>query len=184
MSAVAPLPYDEPTPRTRSRQHGEVATRQPVARRELVKITADVRIEPSHAPQLHIVPRRRKAVGVVVVGFVFLFALLLGATAFQTQIARNQLEIDRTETAVKNARERYDNLRRERAELRSPNRLAIKAAELGMVPAESGEFMEIDGSISARIAVTSGDLSISVSQQQPEPFDQFSEIKAVEGDTP
>ncbi len=129
-------------------------------------------------------PRRSRAVGVVAIISVFIFALLLGATAFQTQIARNQMHIDQTQQQVREARERYDNLRRQRAELRSPNRLAVEAAALGMVAAESGEFLAIDAATSARVAVLAGDLPVESASAEVDAFAQFIEIKAVTGETP
>ena len=52
-----------------------------------------------------------------------------------TRLAERQLEIDRLERLVAAAQERFDVLRQQRAELRSPTRLAIEAARLGMHPA-------------------------------------------------
>lgn len=180
MSAAAPLSAPTHDPMDESpRLH-----RQAPQRRELVKTTVDVGPLQTKRPRLHVVPKRKRAVGLAVTGFVFLFALLLGATAFQTQIARNQLQIDATEKSVRNARERYDNLRRQRAELRSPNRLAVVAAELGMVPAENGEFLTIDGSIAARIVTLADGLPSSSAENSEDAFAQFSQIKSVAGDAP
>ena len=190
MSAAAPLsapthePFEKPPRPQRRAPERPAPQRGEHQRRELVKTTAGVRPVPAQGPQLHLVPKRKRAVGLAVTGFVFLFALLLGATAFQTQIARNQLQIDATEKGVRNARERYDNLRRQRAELRSPNRLAVVAAELGMVPAENGEFLTIDGSIAARIVTLADDLPSATSKSSVDAFAQFSQIKSVAGDAP
>jgi len=60
----------------------------------------------------------------VVLGGLLIFGMLIGTVAFQTQIARNQLALDKVEKEVVVARSRYDVLRRQRAELRSPNRSA------------------------------------------------------------
>lgn len=186
MSAVAPLSSEEMGAPTRVRR----AHAAPAQRREMVKTTAGHALtSPSAAgslrPQLHVVPRRRRrAVGAMVLMCAVLFSLLLGATAFQTQIARNQLDLDRADRGVQVARERYENLRRARAELRSPIRLATLAAELGMVPAENGAFMSIDGSVSARVVAVAGDLPKAVSDVATDPFDQFAQIKAASGEAP
>ncbi len=90
---------------------------------------------PRPAPtRLSVVPRRRPAVGWFVVLGGLVFALLLGVTVFQTRLAQNQLELDRVERAVDAERERFDELRLQRAELRSPAYLAAAAASIGMIP--------------------------------------------------
>lgn len=122
--------------------------------------------------------------GFVVVGALLLFAMLIGAVAFQTQIARNQLALDKTERAVSAARDRYDVLRRQRAELRSPNRLAVEATRLGMSPAQSGEFMTVTPDVVASVLASASGLGAAVGQQGTSSFDQFGEVKAVTGRVP
>ena len=128
-------------------------------------------------------PKRRRAMVLVVSACVVLFALLLGAVAFQTKLAQNQLALDKTERAVRDARERYDVLRRQRAQLRSPNRLAIEAGALGMVPAETGELITIDPATVAAVMAASSGLSNDVLDSATS-LEQFSEVKAVTGDAP
>ncbi len=135
-------------------------------------------------PVLQVVPRRRRAASIVATCSVVLFGLLLGAVAFQTRIAQNQLALDTTERAVKDARERYDVLRRARAELRSPNRLAVEATRLGMVPADNGAFMTISPETVARMTATAGWLAGNVAENTVSSFDQFGAVKAVAGDAP
>ena len=130
------------------------------------------------------VPRRRRTTSIIASCCVILFGLLLGTVAFQTRIAQNQLALDTTERAVNVARERYDSLRRARAELRSPNRLAVEARRLGMVPATSGGFMTVSAETVAAVAVKAGSLSDTDEQETVSPFDRFAEVKAVTGDTP
>jgi hypothetical protein len=121
---------------------------------------------------------------VVVIGGLLLFVMLIGAVAFQTQIARNQLALDKTERQVTAARDRYDVLRRQRAELRSPNRLAVEADRLGMSPAESGEFMTIDPDVVASVLAATSGLPSSVGDPVESSLDQFGHVKAVTGDVP
>lgn len=120
----------------------------------------------------------------VVLGALVLFAMLIGAVAFQTQIARNQLALDKTERAVTAARGRYDVLRRERAELRSPNRLAVEAKRLGMSPAQSGGFMTIDPSVVASVMASASGLPAAVGAPVQSSLDQFGNVKAVTGHVP
>ncbi len=121
--------------------------------------------------------------GVVVISCAVLFALLLGAVAFQTKLAQNQLALDKTERSVRDARERYDVLRRQRAQLRSPNRLALEAERLGMVPAETGELISLDPATEAVVVAAAAGLPDVVSDK-PTSLEQFSEVKKVTGDAP
>ena len=69
---------------------------------------------------------------------------MLGAAVFHTQLAERQLEIDQLERQVQEERARFDELRRDRAVLRSPQRIAAEAIALGMVTAETGRFVQVD----------------------------------------
>lgn len=136
-------------------------------------------------PRLEVVaPRRRRAVGLFVIACIILFALLLGAVAFQTQLASNQLAIDKTEHAVSQARERYDVLRRLRAQLRSPNRLAVEAERLGMVSAVTGELMTTDPAVVAAVKAAAGGLPDSVGDNRDSTLEQYGEVKEVTGSAP
>ena len=159
--------------------------RQPLQRRPLNKRTTPIaRTADGDRAQLTVVPRRRRAVSIFVLSCVVLFGLCLGAVAFQTRLAQNQLALDKTERAVRDARERYDLLRRQRAALRSPNRLALEAKRLGMSPAENGDFMTVPPQVIAAVAVAASGLPNIVSDSSATSFGQFSTVKAVTGDVP
>lgn len=157
---------------------------RPLTRTTTAAERAAARSRPQHGALLEVVPRRRRAVGVFVVACAVLFALLLGAVAFQTKLAQNQLALDTTERAVRDARERYDVLRRQRAQLRSPNRLAVEAERLGMVPAETGDLMILDPILVASVAASASGLPTNVFDDHGSSLDQFGEVKAVTGKTP
>lgn len=140
-------------------------------------------------PELTVVPGRRR-VAWFAIGLVGLIGgLMIGSILLHTTIAERQLEIDELERGVRVAQEDFDVLRARRAELRSPTRLAEQAAELGMVPAQEGEFVPVDPIVLAiTIARTGtspygdGDLtSVAVSL---EPLDQFRLVKSVSGELP
>jgi hypothetical protein len=159
--------------------------RAPLQRRPMQRTTTGSRTTTIERPHLEIVaPHRRRAMSLVVVGALLLFAMLIGAVAFQTQIARNQLALDKTERAVTLARDRYDVLRRQRAELRSPNRLSVEATRLGMVPAQNGEFMTVDADVVASVLAAASGLPDAVGSQVESSLDQFGAVKAVTGDVP
>ena len=182
MASLAPL-RDQPEQLSPRRSNSTQLERRPMSR---VTDRADrPAVErPAPRPVLQVVPRRRRAASIVATGSVILFGLLLGAVAFQTRIAQNQLALDTTEHAVKDARERYDVLRRACAELRAPNRLSVEATRLGMVPATNGAFMTISPQTVARMVAAAGWLTHNVAENTTSSFDQFGVVKAVAGDAP
>ena len=87
-------------------------------------------------PELRVVPprvRRRRA-GLAVSGTCLaVFGLLFGLTAFQALIARNQMDLDRTEQRLADAVEYQDKLRLQVARMESPDNVIARATgELGM----------------------------------------------------
>ncbi len=163
----------------RSRVHGGGAADA----RVMVKRTAAV-AHVAPRPQLVVVPRRRRTARLVAAGCTVVFALMLGAAAFQTQLARRQLTMDTLDRDIRQAHERYDVLRRERAELRSPGRLATEAEKLGMVPATQTEFVTLDPDVVATVqrsgAHGSGDAVTTVAEE----FEQYADVKAEAGGAP
>ena len=133
-------------------------------------------------PDLAVVQNRRRWPAVLA-GFLWalVFAGLLGAAVFHTQLAERQLQIDRLERSVAAQRELFDELRYERAQLRSPVRLAAAAGEIGMRRGSNGEFVEVSAQQLARQlavagVVNEGAVQIIVSS---EPLEQFRDVKSV-----
>jgi hypothetical protein len=138
--------------------------------------------EAAPRPRLVVVPRRRSWTALVV-GTVsaFVFTGLFGAAVFHTQLAERQLRIDRLERAVTFERERFDELRHERAELRSPAHLATVAEELHMITGKTEGFLRVTPEqLAQQIAaagVANGDAIDVVNRNDA--LEQFREVKAV-----
>jgi len=137
----------------RTRTHGDVvavngAPRSVSSSRTMVKRTSPL-AEPAQRPVLGLVPRRRRNARLVGLAFGLVFTMMLGAAAFQTQLARRQLTLDAIDRSIRVGREQYEVLRRERAELRSPGRLSEAATTLGMTPATQTDFISLDPSVVA-----------------------------------
>jgi hypothetical protein len=106
--------------------------------------------------------------------------VMLGAAVLHTRLAERQLEIDRLERSVATAQERFDVLRRHRAELRAPTRLAAEAERLTMVPAAAGDFVAVDGWTVAQAIAAAGVLPSSDDEIRAlEPLDQYRLVKQV-----
>lgn len=131
-----------------------------------------------HAPHLSVVPARRRTAGLVLVASVILAALMLGAAVLNTTLAERQLKVDELDVQVGEANDRFEVLRGQRAELRSPGRLSDDAKALGMSPAASGAFVVVDPHTYAEIIAAFGSVDEAdriVATEQP--LDQFRRVK-------
>jgi hypothetical protein len=151
----------------------------------LVRSTQPVRPSVPPRPQLRVVPTyRRRTAGVLAALIVAHAGVMLGAVMLHTRLAERQLEIDRLDAAATAARERFDDLRRERAELRSPARLAAEAARLGMAPGDSSTFVEVDPYVVAQVLAAAGDYADVAELTLDDPLEQYQRVKQVTGVTP
>ena len=152
--------------------------------RVMVKRTAPV-AHLAHKPQLALVPRRRRRTArLIALVCTPVFALMLGAAAFQTQLASRQLRLDAADREIRDAYNLYDVMRRERAELRSPGRLAIEAAALGMVPATQTQFVSLDPDVIATVQRTGVVIDHADETEIGEEFQQYADVKAQSGAAP
>lgn len=152
------------------------SARRQVDGRGMVKRTAP--LPGSTVVPLAAVPRRRRTARLVTAVSVLVVGLMLGAAAFQTQIARRQVTLDQLDNDLRAGRDRYELLRQERAELRSPGRLVEEATALGMEPATQTEFVSISADDMAAVQ-RAGAVEALRSQSAVEAqFQQYAEFKA------
>jgi cell division protein FtsL len=138
-------------------------------------------------PALTVVPQRRRwPTAVAVLAWTALVVFLFGAAVFHTQLAERQLRIDHLQRAVQEQRKLFEDLRYERAELRSPNRLAAAAGELGMTRGDTTEFVRIDPLAVARELAAAGVIDDATSRVvvDTDPLTQFRNLKAVSDGMP
>lgn len=137
------------------------------------------------APELVVVPRRRRAAGFVVTLSVLVVGVMLAGAVLHTALAERQLRIDRLERSVQAEQDRFDVLRRQRAELRSPARLAAEARTFGMEPATATEFVPVAPIDLARaIAATGNPRTATRLVSESGPLDQFRLVKSVANEEP
>jgi len=155
--------------------------------------TAVRRVDVSHArarpsgPALSVIRNRRRWPAVIGASvLVAVLAAMLGAAIFHTQLAERQLEIDDLERQVRAERERFDQLRNERAVLRSPQRIADEADALGMVHGDASRFVEVDPMMLAIQIATAGATDDDLTRVIVEsgPLDQFRDVKAASNGQP
>lgn len=133
-------------------------------------------------PHLRLVPARRRRAWLVLVASVILAALMLGAAVLNTTLAERQVVVDELDVQVDDANARFEVLRGQRAELRSPDRLAEAARALALYPANGGDFLTVDPQTYAEVIAAFGSVDeanrIMASEQ---PLDQFRRVKQVTG---
>ncbi|HSJ91239.1 MAG TPA: hypothetical protein VK917_04175 [Ilumatobacter sp.] len=141
-------------------------------------------------PQLKIVEGRRVAWFAVTLSMM-LGGVMVGALALHTRISERQLEIDRLERSVRQAQTDFDVLRAQRAELRSPTRLADRAGQLGMLPGSGAEseFLAVDPMTYAILIASTGEVPVAEmigagANTRLEPLDQFRLVKSVSSEAP
>ena len=136
-----------------------------------------------------VVEGRRRVAWFAVSLSVMIGGVMVGALALHTRISERQLQIDGLERAVRQAQTDFDVLRPERAELRSPTRLAENATQLGMVPGDESEFLAVDPMIYAIVIASTGEVPVAEvigagANTRLEPLDQFRLVKSVSSEAP
>ena len=157
----------------RARAHGDrVLVRDPQLARSVT------------IPKLVVVPRHRRRARVALVAVVVLFGLLIGAAAFQVQVARRQGQIDHLDSRLRRERLQYDLLRRKKAELRSPGLLAAYADQFKMEPADKTRFINLRPAEIATMQQMAVPASLAGGSQRVGDLDTYSAVKAVAGAMP
>ncbi len=114
-------------------------------------------------PQLRVVqPVARSKFSKVTLVIFALTSVFAFIVIFQTVIAEQQLQLDRVSTDVRLARQHYNELRQQRAELRSPDYLRAQAIILGMWPGSGAKFEEIPADVVTMVLASTGDMDDSI----------------------
>ncbi len=114
-------------------------------------------------PQLRVVqPVTRSKFSKITLVIFALASVLTFIVIFQTVIAEQQLQLDKVSTDVRLARQHYNELRQQRAELRSPDYLRAQAIILGMWPGSGAKFEEIPADVVTMVLASTGDMDDSI----------------------
>ena len=155
-----------PVMRQVSRQVTRPITRQttrPVTRQVSRPVTRQNRLRNTAKPQLRVVqPVTRSKFSKVTLVIVTLASLFGFIVIFQTVIAEQQLRLDKVSTDVRLARQHYNELRQQRAELRAPDYLRAQAIMLGMWPGSGAKFEEIPAEVVTMVLASTGEMDDSI----------------------
>ena len=157
---------EEPSIRAVTRQVSRPVTRpvtRPITRQVSRPITRQSRSRNNSKPQLRVVqPVTRSKFSKVTLVIVTLASLFGFIVIFQTVIAEQQLRLDRVSTDVRLARQHYNELRQQRAELRAPDYLRAQAIMLGMWPGSGAKFEEIPAEVVTMVLASTGEMDDSI----------------------
>lgn len=149
-----------------TRQVTRPVTRQvtrPVARPKNQRSSSQNRTLNIAKPQLRVVkPATKSKFSKVTLVIVALASVLTFIVIFQTVIAEQQLRLDRVSTDVRLARQHYNELRQQRAELRAPDYLRAQAIILGMWPGSGAKFEEIPADVVTMVLASTGEMDDSI----------------------
>lgn len=152
--------------------------RRPMLRRDGYAGIAEAVAELEQRPSLRVVPGHRLAANFAALIVVLLGILMLSAVVLHTRLAERQREIDHLAQEVSVQREMFDVLRQQRAELRSPTRLASASNRLAMFPAPNTEFLAVDPWTLAQVLASAGSVdALDGLLVQSEPLDQVMRVR-------
>jgi hypothetical protein len=121
---------------------------------------------PARRPILRVVPvrvRRRRAGVIAVLVFGSVFGIMVGLTAFQARIAKDQMQLDQLTSATRAAQQRYERLRVIAAQYQSPSFILTEATKLGLKPPDVTSVQYVSPTVAdvteAVIAAGGGDVS-------------------------
>ncbi len=113
--------------------------RQEMAAARAPKHSAPSRPVEPPKPKLRVVPtlrtRRRRASALGLLGCTLAFGFLVGLTAFQAQLAQNQIMVDQVARDLRVEQLKFDHSRLQVAQLQAPDVILAKAKKLNMHPA-------------------------------------------------
>ena len=95
---------------------------------------------------------------------VVLTSVLAFIVIFQTVIAEQQLRLDRVSTDVRLARQHYNELRQQRAELRAPDYLRARAIILGMWPGSGAKFEDVPAEVVTMVLAATGEMDAAIAK--------------------
>ena len=134
-------------------------------------------IERRQPPELEVVPRRRGWLPMVMLLVSLAVGGMVVVTVFHTRLAERQYQLDELDRRVSDERARFDVLRRERAWMASPERLAARAGELGLVSGGRTEFLDVPPDVVALVSAAAAGLDPRVAEPARTPLDDFRAVK-------
>lgn len=135
-------------------------------------------------PNLVVVEQQKRRVSRSALVIVGLVAAMFAVVSLRIFMAQQQVKLDKLNQDVTKARQYFDQLRAERANLQSPSVLMEQAKAIGMEPAVKTKIVAVSPEAAAAVAATVGKIDSDLLGPGNSPLVQFGEVKSRVGRTP
>ncbi len=153
-----------PVPQQVARQVTRQVTR-PVPQQVARPVARQATRRKTNPPELRVVrPVTKSKFSKATTLIVVLTSVLAFIVIFQTVIAEQQLRLDRVSTDVRLARQHYNELRQQRAELRAPDYLRAQAIILGMWPGSGAKFEDVPAEVVTMVLASTGEMDEAIAK--------------------
>lgn len=133
---------------------------------------------------LRLVERQRSRGFRVVLVSTFVIGCMFSVAALQSNMAQQQMRIDRLSRDIVRARNNFDKLRAERARFQSPEYLTERAKAMGLMQGIETVMVPIPVDIAVEVASGIGKVDSDVVGSKPSPLDQFGRMKRTVQEAP
>lgn len=133
---------------------------------------------------LRLVERQRSRGFKVVAVSTFVLGCMFSVAVLQSNMAQQQIRIDRLSRDIVRARNNFDKLRAERARYQSPEYLTERARAMGLMPSVETAMVAIPTDIAVEVASGIGKVDSDVVASRQSPLDQFGRMKRTVQDAP
>lgn len=138
---------------------------RPVAQQVTRPVARQATRRKTNPPELRVVrPVTKSKFSKATTLIVVLTSVLAFIVIFQTVIAEQQLRLDRVSTDVRLARQHYNELRQQRAELRAPDYLRAQAIILGMWPGSGAKFEDVPAEVVTMVLASTGEMDEAIAK--------------------
>ncbi len=138
---------------------------RPVAQQVTRPVARQATRRKANPPELRVVrPITKSKFSKATTLIVVLTSVLAFIVIFQTVIAEQQLRLDRVSTDVRLARQHYNELRQQRAELRAPDYLRAQAIILGMWPGSGAKFEDVPAEVVTMVLASTGEMDEAIAK--------------------
>jgi len=144
---------------------GTQSVTRPVAQQVTRPVARQATRRKTNPPELRVVrPVTKSKFSKATTLIVVLTSVLAFIVIFQTVIAEQQLRLDRVSTDVRLARQHYNELRQQRAELRAPDYLRAQAIILGMWPGSGAKFEDVPAEVVTMVLASTGEMDEAIAK--------------------
>jgi hypothetical protein len=98
--------------------------------------------------------------------------------SLRAHMAQQEMRLDKLNYDISRAREHFETLRAQRANMQSPELLIAQARTIGLVPSVGTRLVDVPAATAAEVAATVGKVDSDVIAHTESPLDEFGRMKA------